>query len=362
MPLPAVLAGGALAGGMSLGQAGLLTLGSGILNAGQSYLQQGWSLDQAKKMSDYQYGKDLDMWNRNNAYNSPMEQMARLKAAGLNPNLVYGSGGVSGNTIPASMPKYQAPGVRYDAPPIFDLPSMISSYQDFKVKQAQIDNMRAQKDAIDQGVANAKLQGLILGARLPREQMETRLRGETIEERIATELLGLQTKGQMLPFQLTMAEEGVNRIRTANSLGLEQIFSVRKGREKTDEEIRYNKLLQRKVLADTANVQARTGMIPFEKNRLIQQIQTGYSQQGYIDAQTQLKQKEIEYFLTNMYGNLIIRGLGAVGGAVRSIRDWRGNSLPGGGSKGVDPTNKAFQRGLETRQQWMQRVNPQAIP
>jgi tetratricopeptide (TPR) repeat protein len=34
----------------------------------------------------------LDDWNRQTLYNSPIEQMRRLKEAGLNPNLVYGSG------------------------------------------------------------------------------------------------------------------------------------------------------------------------------------------------------------------------------------------------------------------------------
>lgn len=33
-----------------------------------------------------------DMWNAQNAYNTPAAQMQRLKAAGLNPMLVYGSG------------------------------------------------------------------------------------------------------------------------------------------------------------------------------------------------------------------------------------------------------------------------------
>lgn len=42
--------------------------------------------------------RDLKMWRMNNAYNSPEAQMARLKKAGLNPNLVYGSGQLVGNT------------------------------------------------------------------------------------------------------------------------------------------------------------------------------------------------------------------------------------------------------------------------
>ena len=40
-------------------------------------------------LAEYQYQKDLEMWNKQNEYNNPSNQMARLKDAGLNPNLVY---------------------------------------------------------------------------------------------------------------------------------------------------------------------------------------------------------------------------------------------------------------------------------
>lgn len=43
---------------------------------------------------------ELDAWNRQNAYNSPSEQMKRLQAAGLNPNLMYQLGN-SGNASSA---------------------------------------------------------------------------------------------------------------------------------------------------------------------------------------------------------------------------------------------------------------------
>lgn len=41
--------------------------------------------------------KAMQSWNMMNDYNSPIKQMERLKAAGLNPLLVYGSGSVTGN-------------------------------------------------------------------------------------------------------------------------------------------------------------------------------------------------------------------------------------------------------------------------
>lgn len=43
----------------------------------------------------------MQSWQMANDYNHPVNQMKRLEAAGLNPNLVYGSGSVAGNTTSA---------------------------------------------------------------------------------------------------------------------------------------------------------------------------------------------------------------------------------------------------------------------
>lgn len=59
-----------------------------------------------KKLQDNAFAHNLEMWNRQNAYNTPSAQMERLQAAGLNPNLVYGNGGAT-NTA-TDYPKYQA--------------------------------------------------------------------------------------------------------------------------------------------------------------------------------------------------------------------------------------------------------------
>lgn len=45
-----------------------------------------WNLNLARLQNRW----NIDQWNRENAYNSPSAQMARYKAAGLNPDLIYG--------------------------------------------------------------------------------------------------------------------------------------------------------------------------------------------------------------------------------------------------------------------------------
>lgn len=50
-----------------------------------------WNLNLAKLQNQW----NIDQWNRENAYNSPASQMARYKAAGLNPDLIYGQPNLS---------------------------------------------------------------------------------------------------------------------------------------------------------------------------------------------------------------------------------------------------------------------------
>lgn len=50
-----------------------------------------WNLNLAKMQNRW----NVEQWNRENAYNSPAAQMARYKAAGLNPDLMYGQQNLS---------------------------------------------------------------------------------------------------------------------------------------------------------------------------------------------------------------------------------------------------------------------------
>lgn len=58
-------------------------------------------------MAQYAHAVNLEMWNRQNEYNSPANQLARYQDAGLNPNLMYGNI-TNGNA--SQMPQMQKPG------------------------------------------------------------------------------------------------------------------------------------------------------------------------------------------------------------------------------------------------------------
>lgn len=84
----------------------------GIGSAIQARKNRKLARELAQKQQDFQsaeaekaYQRNLEMWNKQNAYNSPAAQMARLEAAGLNPNLAYGSlGSSTAGTPPAYNP------------------------------------------------------------------------------------------------------------------------------------------------------------------------------------------------------------------------------------------------------------------
>lgn len=68
------------------------------------------SIDANKDLAKYGYDQSRAQWARENAYNTPEQQMARFKEAGLNPNLIYGQGD-AGNA--SSMQAYQSPTADY---------------------------------------------------------------------------------------------------------------------------------------------------------------------------------------------------------------------------------------------------------
>jgi len=107
---------------------------SGILGFGTAYHNRKF----AEKQSDLAYQRDLEHYRRQNRYNSPKQQMARLKKAGLNPNLVYGDGAltmqskgdVNYQPVNAPMPT----GLAND---------IIGTATDLKLRQEQIKNIAA---------------------------------------------------------------------------------------------------------------------------------------------------------------------------------------------------------------------------
>lgn len=147
----------------------LIVAGASAIGQGANAYAQGKTNKKTREYNREMYEKqkadNIAQWHMQNEYNHPSAQMARLREAGLNPNLVYGNGAdATAQSIQNATPASWNP----KAPEV-DLGRMaeggLSAYYDVQLKQAQVDNVRANttvaaQDAILKGqmTANAEME------------------------------------------------------------------------------------------------------------------------------------------------------------------------------------------------------------
>lgn len=138
MPLPAI-AIPLISAAASLGGQGINAAVQGSMNK------------KTRQWNEQQYTKqrqdNLADWRMQNEYNDPTAVMARLRKAGLNPNLVYGDGASMPSVAmrSADTPSWQpkAPEVDFQQPA-----GELFRYYDIQMKEAQTNNLKAQNNAI----------------------------------------------------------------------------------------------------------------------------------------------------------------------------------------------------------------------
>lgn len=170
--------------------AGIGLLGSGI-NAISQIGQNAKNRRHAEKMAQWQRDAALTDWGMEMKYNSPEEQMKRLRAAGLNANLVYGNGADATVGGPRGTSMASAPG---QAPQI-DAGGIVSSYFDAQIKTATADNLKAQNDLIRQQAAHEAVKTVSSVLGIDKTKVE-----------ISNAEFELMKKNSLLNYDLTAAE------------------------------------------------------------------------------------------------------------------------------------------------------------
>lgn len=118
-------------------------LGSAIISGAAALGSSVVSNSGSKKSQERANKYNVDFWNMQNAYNHPTQQMARLRDAGLNPNLIYGTSPTSavGNAegiAPAKAAEYNLQN------PL----ASIGSISNLKNTEAQTDNLNTQNTVL----------------------------------------------------------------------------------------------------------------------------------------------------------------------------------------------------------------------
>lgn len=151
----------------------------GIGSAIQGHKNRKLARELAQKQNDFnwamaeqEYKRNLDMWNKQNAYNSPAAQMARLESAGLNPNLAYGNlaSGVAGTPPSFNAPQAVTPSDAIYTDSFAPISQMGANLNANALANAQEANIRAQTKNVEAQTYRVALQNALL---LPAEIADT---------------------------------------------------------------------------------------------------------------------------------------------------------------------------------------------
>lgn len=101
------------------------------------------------EQSQLQYNRTVDLWNMQNEYNTPANQIKRLEEAGLSPYLAYSNGSAGGtassmsapSAVRAQVPEYKSP-VSALANLVPGVISLMSGIEQVKAQQLRNDKQR----------------------------------------------------------------------------------------------------------------------------------------------------------------------------------------------------------------------------
>lgn len=110
------------------------------------------NIDWARQQYEMSKADSLERWHMENQYNSPVEQMARYRDAGLNPHLLYGTGATASNAGSIDSPEYKTPNLQ--APDLTavrheNIGEGVGTLLSTAMMQAQIEKTKAETRRID---------------------------------------------------------------------------------------------------------------------------------------------------------------------------------------------------------------------
>jgi hypothetical protein len=238
MPLPAALVAAlpAITGG----------IGQGV-NAWQTAVQNRKSREFSRSMYDLQRQHALSDFHMINEYNSPAQQMARLKAAGVNPLMAFGKS--AGTGIAGQVRSSDIKNPQFNTPEYGGVLTHIPQMFDYRVKQAQANNLEkmattevqkslllaAQTDSAttDADIKRATKNVAIEAAEAARDKTVAEARFQLDENERRSVLTGATLKEKMA---------NVLRIREQNAKSAEERKNLRLMREEIMESTRIKKL------------------------------------------------------------------------------------------------------------------------
>ena len=141
------------AGGMNKSVTAALIMGGASLAGGAiNYFANRENNQSNREMQEMANQHNIDLWRMQTEYNTPANQLTRLRQAGLNPSLLYGN---PTNTASSPPEMKASKNERYQMDPMAIANVMLMSKQiqnldaDNEVKQAEARNINANTDLVE---------------------------------------------------------------------------------------------------------------------------------------------------------------------------------------------------------------------
>lgn len=273
----------------------------------------------------------LEDWYRTNEYNSPEQQMRRLRQAGLNPNLVYGSGAATTEAKVMNNPSYQKP---QQVAPQIDLSGIgesINMYNNIKTQQLQQQNLQQQielgekqKALLDQKITDTMFSALNKERDVSMKDLNIDIRKETSEA--LKQMPYAQLENYRVERKLKYEDIGIKKMyRNYQEEILKSQLAVQKANmDKTVMETTFldksfnDRLLN--ITANNYNKNIATDLLKWKRDTEGERIKEIKEKIKGIQNTNRISEKDADYYELDGITNAIIRLLGVTGTKGRRSR------------------------------------------
>lgn len=321
-------------------------LAGAVVGTGANIISTAMTNRANERMQQQQNAWNLAQWERNNAYNSPAAQMQRLKAAGLNPDLMYGqnSGGASGNS-PAPAPGTQPiPKQPFRVDPYLTAQLKLLASQTYKNNmEGKVSDIQAQNDEELQKIErwqkiglNDAQQGYLLemtrkehelGDKIAQETENLKVEHERLKEAIntqvaQTDLLMQQGRKEEAAYWLFLAQEEGQQLNNEQQRIINQYLPQQQQAEiKLKHAKAYEAIKAGDEHAAGATLKAQQAETEKAKQKLIgKQTETEEEKRGLMEYEKEKKAIEVKYEGAKQVVGMVTDGISAIGDLIGGIK------------------------------------------
>lgn len=299
-----------------------------------------------ERMQQRQNAWNLEQWERNNAYNSPAAQMQRLKAAGLNPDIMYGqnASGASGNSAAPAPGTQPIPKQPFRVDPYLTAQLKLLASQTYKNNMdGKVSDIQAQND--EEFMYDERLQKLGLNEaqrgyliemmrkehklsdNIAQQTENLKVEHERLKEAIntqvaQTDLLIQQGRKEEAAYWLFLAQEEGQQLNNEQQRIINQYLPQQQQAEiKLKHAKAYEAIKAGDEHAAGATLKAQQAETEKAKQKLIgKQTETEEEKRGLMEYEKEKKAIEVKYEGAKQVVGMVTDGISAIGDLIGGIK------------------------------------------